>query len=436
MKQLDTTQRREKPISVLSIILGVLSVIFIFAFGHKNRLTLSTVVKFSILSIVLLTVTMFYILIQHEKIYEKKHFKLIFGILYLGALLCILLLNNKPSITVWMISGLLTAMLFDMYLGFMVTLIQVFFASFAGGYELEFIIYLLILGTLMCLLSDYMKQYSTLLYTVVITLSIQLILIFVINNFILANSLNITAVYSLISTLAVLIVSFLIYTLYRMKNEKSAKKEEHDSSITVNIESDVYPVITDESAVTSVDTEKTSVNNELSLEEILDPNFPLLVQLKEHSEKVYNYSLLISDLAEKAAKAIGANELVAKAGGLYHEIGRISNKEYVEEGIKIAQEYHLPSSVLEIIKQHNIKYDKPKTPEAAIIMIAISIMAAKEYLEKTDKVSGVNGQAATPIAMGKIVENVFQMRLSRGGLDESGLTLKQYNDLKEFFLHM
>ncbi len=67
-------------------------------------------------------------------------------------------------------------------------------------------------------------------------------------------------------------------------------------------------------------------------------------------------------------------------------------------------------------------------------MIAISVIAAREYLEKTDKKSGAAPHE--PVSIEKIVDNVFQMRLTKGSLDESGLTLKQYNQLKGFFLHI
>jgi cyclic-di-AMP phosphodiesterase PgpH len=429
--------RREKPISFLSIVLGFLSVLFIFIFGHRNGSSLSMVLKFSILSVVLLTLIMFYLVMQQDKIYKQRHFTLIFGTLYLGSLIGILFVFHKPAVTIWMMGGLLIAMFFNMYLGYMVTLALVVFASFAGGYDLEFIVYLLILGTLICLLSGYMKQYSTFFYSAVIILSIQIILLFVTNNFILAKSLNITAVYSLVSTLVTLLSSFFIYTVYRIRKEKSEKEQAGNKSAAYNVcFFDADSAKTGDFPVDTKNFNVLSAADELKLKEILDSDFPLLVRLKQHSEKVYKHSLYISELCERAAKAIGANELVAKAGGLYHEIGRISNKDYVEEGIKLAEEYHLPKVIMDIIRQHNIKYDRPKSPEAAVVMITISIIATKEYLEKAERNSAARGESVTPVSMKKIVENVFQMRLSKGSLDESGLTLKQYHNLKEFFLHL
>jgi cyclic-di-AMP phosphodiesterase PgpH len=442
-----STARKGMPISFLCGILGFASVLIIIFYGHENRAALSTVLKLSVLSIVLLSIIIFYILSQHEKVKEQPYFYTVFIVTYIGSLLLILITKDRPEMTLWMAGGLIIAMFFNMYLGYMVTFSFIFFASFADGLELEFIVYLLILGTLMCMFSGYMKKVSTLGYTVVIILSLQLILIFIINNFILKNSLNIAAVYSLVSSLLSIGFSYGVYKYYIKKanltldnpmkeqdkkqkviqNDKPAIKQK---KLKVNKETDSEnPIAQDE---VSVDHFGVA---EWNMDEILDLEFPLLQRLREYSMKVYKHSLLIGELSKKAAKAVGADELKAQAGGLYHEIGRIENKEYVEEGVKLAEAYHLPNIIADIIRQHNIKYEKPKSPEAAIVMITISIMATREYLEKVEKKPNEN-QQETSVPIEKIVDNVFQMRLTKGSLDESGLTLKQYNKLKEFFLRM
>ncbi|WFR59976.1 HDIG domain-containing protein [Anaerocolumna sp. AGMB13025] len=429
MKHLSTA-KGSKPFAYMCGIVGIVSVFIILFFGTVNGAALITIIKLSVLSVVLISIIAFYILSQGEKIKELPNFYVIFTITYLVSICLIMFTKGSTELTLWMAGGLLTAMAFHMYLGYLVTFNLILLAGFAGGFQLEFIIYLLILGTLYCLLSGYMIKLATLVYSTVIILSLQLILIFIIHNFILKNALYITALYSLVSSLAVIGLSFLAYSLYKKKVFSSLDHEEQSTeSIGIVNREDIK----------AVDRDGLNYqNSDLSynLDEILDINFPLLLRLREYSTKVYKHSLLISDLSQRAAKAAGADELKAKAGGLYHEIGRITNKEYVEEGIKLAEDYLLPDFIKDIIRQHNIKYDKPKSPEAAIVMIAISVIATKEYLEKTEVKSSGDSQEETLVPIDKIVDNVFQMRLRRGSLDESGLTLKQYNDLKEFFLSM
>ncbi len=438
MKHLSTAGK-SLPISSLGGILGILSVFVIVFFGRMNGVELTTVLKLCVLSIVLLFIALFYI--TYQKIKELPGFSIIFALIYICSLLIIMFTKERPELTVWMSGGLLIAILFNMYLGFFVMFNFILITSLAGGLDIEYIVYLLILGTFMCLLSGFMKRITTLGYTAIIILSMQLILIFIINNFIMQNSLNITALYSLVSSLVSIGFSYWMYTIYIKKTKPVLvtqgdepnlwKKESNDMNDSVFTESESNKLTADNIAA-EISAENTQAYN---INEILDTEFPLLLRLKQHSIKVYKHSLLISEIASMAAKAVGADENKAKAGGLYHEIGRIENKEYIEEGVKLAEEYHLPAFIVDIIRQHNIKYEKPKSPEAAIIMITISIIATKEYLEKQEK-SNSDGKQSVNIPIEKIVDNVFQMRLTRGSLDESGLTLKQYNQLKEFFLHM
>jgi putative nucleotidyltransferase with HDIG domain len=149
------------------------------------------------------------------------------------------------------------------------------------------------------------------------------------------------------------------------------------------------------------------------------------MKLKECSQSFYEHALRIGDLSQRAAKEIGADEMLAKAGGLYHEIGKINGKNYIEEGIKIAKEYDFPKELTLIIKQHNIKYDKPTSVEAAIVMLSDNVESTIEYIEKTEEVK------FTP---NKIIDNIFQLRMEKGTFDNSGLSLKSFKLLKDFYL--
>ncbi|MGB8453728.1 MAG: HDIG domain-containing metalloprotein [Anaerocolumna sp.] len=440
MKHLSTA-RKSKPISLLCGIIGFASVLIIIFFGNEKGDSLSDVLKLCVLSIVLLSIIIFYISSQQE-LKNLPHFYVIFAAAYTGSLFLIMITRGIPEMTLWMAGALIIAMLFNMNLGYIVTFHFIFLASFAGDLELEIIIYLLILGTFMCLLSGYMKKITTLGYTAVIVLSVQFILIVIINNFILKNSLNVAAVYSLVSSLLSIGFSYGIYSFY-VKKTGSTMKNPMEAQIMgqTELQTDELTLNRQDLEVKNESASKSPVTissgaDEWSLEEILDLEFPLLQRLRQYSMKVYEHSLLISELSQKAAIAVGADEIITRAGGLYHEIGRIENKEYVEEGVKLAEANHLPRIIADMIRQHNIKYEKPKSLEAAIVMLTISVIATKEYLEKSEKKSGENQLLEVAVPIEKIVDNVFQMRLTKGSLDESGLTLKQFNKLKEFFLQI
>jgi putative nucleotidyltransferase with HDIG domain len=161
-----------------------------------------------------------------------------------------------------------------------------------------------------------------------------------------------------------------------------------------------------------------------SYELLCDLNNELIGKLKAFSEALYTHSVRIGNLSYRAALEVGADEMLALAGGLYHEIGKISGKNYIEEGMILAEDYSFPRELKAILRQHNIKYDKPGSVEAAIVMLSDSVVSTIEYIEK-------NGDHK--FTTNKIIDNIFQMRMDKGTFDEASLTLMDYKKLRDFY---
>jgi hypothetical protein len=68
-------------------------------------------------------------------------------------------------------------------------------------------------------------------------------------------------------------------------------------------------------------------------------------------------------------------------------------------------------------------------------MMCVSIVSTIEYLENNKNNMNGKSETADLIPNQKIIDSVFQMRLAKGSLDESGLTIQQFNQLKDFYLH-
>ncbi len=177
------------------------------------------------------------------------------------------------------------------------------------------------------------------------------------------------------------------------------------------------------------------IATDIKLLELLDPNQPLLKELVYKSPGTYHHSILIGNLAEAAAEAIGENPILARVAAYYHDIGKIHKPEYfienqrpqenkhdrlmpsmssliiashVKEGVELARTHRLPSSVIDIIHQHHgtslITYfyekakelqpygtvaeedyryqgPRPRTKVAAIVMLADNVEAASRALD-------------------------------------------------------
>jgi putative nucleotidyltransferase with HDIG domain len=212
------------------------------------------------------------------------------------------------------------------------------------------------------------------------------------------------------------------------------------------------------------------------LRELSDPNHPLLRQLLLRTPGTYHHSLLVANLAERAAEVIGADPLVARVGAYYHDIGKMRNPSafienqtgsnphddldplvsagivaaHVKDGLALAERYHLPAMIREMIPGHHgtavVKYffqlaeqrgQKPdesqfrypgpraRSKEAAIVMLADGTEASVRSLEEKN-----------PDTIRVMVDKIVGERLADGQLDESDLTLRDVQRIKDAFCEL
>ncbi len=219
------------------------------------------------------------------------------------------------------------------------------------------------------------------------------------------------------------------------------------------------------------------ITTDFSLLEISNLNHPLLKRLSVQAPGTYHHSIIVGNLAEAAAQAINCNSLLARVGSYYHDVGKIEKAEYfvenqmskenphkkltprmsalilmnhVKRGLEIAEKYKLPSSIKDIINQHqgttimsyfyqkaldkdgseeasevDYRYPgpRPQTKEAAVVMLADAVEAATRSLKEP-----------THSRLKGIIEEIVDGRFQEGELDQSPLTLNNLERIKESFL--
>lgn len=164
-----------------------------------------------------------------------------------------------------------------------------------------------------------------------------------------------------------------------------------------------------------------------SLARVLEADYGLLLRLQEYSGALFIHSMRVSSVSARATRHLGGNHLLAQAGGMYHELGRIADQEdYIEAGIELAKDNDFPEELIAMIREHSTGYERPKSMEAAIIMLTDCIISTSEYLEKVGHRKQVSDE--------KLVNSIFQNRLEKGNLEESGLTAEQIEKLRNFYI--
>ena len=204
--------------------------------------------------------------------------------------------------------------------------------------------------------------------------------------------------------------------------------------------------------------------------ELMNSDLPIFRQMSLETPGSYHHSLIVATLAEKAAEEIKANPMLAKAGGLYHDIGKIKMPEYfienrsreldihkdltpslstlvivnhVKEGLEMARKLKLPQRLQDIIEQHHgtsivryfyqkakEKYDpelhkvgeedyrypgpRPRSKEAGLVLLADSVEAASRSLRTPTKDS-----------LKRLITDIFNNYLQDGQLEDCDFTLKE-----------
>ncbi len=216
--------------------------------------------------------------------------------------------------------------------------------------------------------------------------------------------------------------------------------------------------------------------SKVTLVELSDVNNPLLRELSEKCPGTFQHSLQLSNLVSEAAHEIGANTQLARAGALYHDIGKMENPAFftenqmdvnphevltpeqsakivvrhVADGLKRAEKAKLPMVIRDFISQHHGKNlaqyfyttacnnnggepvdpepyrypgPNPQTKETAILMMADATEAAsrslKEYSEET---------------IIALVDKIVDGQIAKGLLKEAPLSFRDVEKVKGVFI--
>jgi putative nucleotidyltransferase with HDIG domain len=209
---------------------------------------------------------------------------------------------------------------------------------------------------------------------------------------------------------------------------------------------------------------------------------PVLKELCAVAPGTYAHSMMVGTLAEAAAQAVGADALLCRVSGYYHDIGKLKRPDFfvenqrrenvhgrlspslsaliitahVRDGQELAREHRLPQEIRDIIAQHHgttlIRYfyhqaladntdsdvtagaleerfrypgPKPRSREAAIVMLADSVEAAARSLDRP-----------TPERLEALVSSIVRDKLEDGQFDDCELTFRCVRRATEAFLHV
>jgi putative nucleotidyltransferase with HDIG domain len=214
------------------------------------------------------------------------------------------------------------------------------------------------------------------------------------------------------------------------------------------------------------------------LMELSDLNAPIFKRMLSQAPGTYTHSISVANLAETACEAIGANAMLARVSAYYHDIGKVDQADYFVEnqktfnrhdemrpslsaavikshvriGIEKARQLKLPQAIIDIIAQHHgqglitffyhraVKEGKnprlsrddysypgvrPRTKEAAVLMLADTVEAASRTLKHP-----------TEVRLERFVQDMIMEKFNSGELGDSNLTLRDLELIRKSFVHI
>ena len=221
------------------------------------------------------------------------------------------------------------------------------------------------------------------------------------------------------------------------------------------------------------------ITSPIKLLDLAKPDHPLLQRLLLDAPGTYHHSVLVGNMAETAAAAIGADPVAVRVGSYYHDIGKIKRPyffienqvgsenphdkiapslstlivtSHIRDGVDLCRDYKLPQIIIDIVEQHHgttlatyfyrratenehsdciieadFRYEgpRPQTREAALVMLADACEASVRSLSKPN-VNRIEGT----------VRKMIRERLHDGQLDECTLTLKDLNTVGDVFIRV
>ncbi len=219
----------------------------------------------------------------------------------------------------------------------------------------------------------------------------------------------------------------------------------------------------------------------LRLIELSQPGHPLMKRLFVEAPGTSQHSMMVANLADTAAEAIGANAMIARVGAYFHDIGKLENPmmftenqtginphdqltplesariitRHPEDSFTLGRKYRLPMPLLKIANEHHgstvLQYfwrkacreaemkglsppsadafryrtPLPSSRESAIVMLADSTEAAmrSEGIDKLDRAE-------------QLIRNVIKVKIDQDQLKNSGLSFADIEKIIQSFLQI
>ncbi len=161
-------------------------------------------------------------------------------------------------------------------------------------------------------------------------------------------------------------------------------------------------------------------------ERILQPDYPLVTDIKNYSKAEYVHAMKSATIAGKCAAEIQANALAATAAAFYYRLGVLEGEPFIENGVRLAEENCFPQLVIEILSEYNGEERLPSSKESAIVHMVDACLKRIELLSSQNLSSSWNQDM--------VIYQTLNEISATGIYDDSGLSMNQFLKIRELLV--
>ena len=159
--------------------------------------------------------------------------------------------------------------------------------------------------------------------------------------------------------------------------------------------------------------------------EITDPEYMLMVQLKEKSKADYYKVIHTAYFCDRICKRLGTDSDACKTAAYYHIIGQMTEHQRWEEIFHLCIEHRFPTPAIQILEEYLNPDCIVQKKETAVLLFSEGVISSILYL--------MHNEDKTKLDYNQIIETVFKTKLQSKKLDHCILTLEELNLMKNIF---
>lgn len=396
---------------------------------------LSTV--YLVFTVVLAMGAAFYVLFFEARITDGFLFWLV-PLVYVISVAFLLLFDQALIYPFWTFGGLLLLCGFKLRYGVLLNLFLLFVIGSMQTVLLSEVfvvqvVCLLLFGLTMPYVKEWKDAVNVLLSLAAVLVSVRIIFYLITSGEKPSGDIFCVAVVYLLVVCAVLLLAkFLRETEWFREQHESFDFLEELAASTEATEFDVSEYMTtdeseqDKNVQFAYDTtafsgdtvtwDLLSEEHSTRLDELSQENAPLLVEFEQRFPRAFLHVRRVAIFAAEVADRMeNVNVSLVKCAGYYHEIGRLKGKKSIENTVAVAEEENFPPSLVSVLREHTVEGEKPKSKEAALILLTDNVCGMCEHLRSTQKGT---------ILVTKVIDRALSLRISKGDFSQSGLTAK------------